>query len=101
MKEMFSFIFIIIIVVLLLFGSWFGYLYLLRPALGLKREAIQHSQQYVESKQSMLMQLASEYNSTDNSGQKVVLLERMKMEAERIPYDQVPESVKKILRSEG
>ena len=91
---------IFILALVLLIGLWFGYLFLLRPAYDLKREAVQSSQQYVEAKQSLLMQLASEYHTAEEEAHKEYIIERIKLEAERIPYDQLPESIKTILRSE-
>ena len=89
---------VLIVVVALIVGATFGHLYLLRPYLNMRRQAIQHSQQYIEAKQSLLLQLLSEYERTTDAGQKSLLFNRMRLEAERIPADTVPRAVSELLR---
>ena len=98
MKDLFKVVVVLFLVILLVVSLWFGYLKLLRPALDLRRQAIQSSQQYTESKQSMLMQLVDDYHTAETEEHKQAVFERIKMESERINYDLLPESVKQILR---
>lgn len=87
----------------------------IQPAwLGFQRESMKQSHQYVEGKETMLLQWVEEYNSLEvealkyeGSGndklaeglrlQQESLLARIKTEAQRIPADAVPSSVKTFL----
>lgn len=100
---------ILVIGCILLFAS-------LRPILlNIEREANQQSQQYVESTQTRLYQLARKHDdlqadidrlSVDAGNQEVVvgmvarqesLLAEMEEEAGRIPAEEIPEKVKQLL----
>jgi len=92
--------------------------YSLKPTwLGMEREAYKASHQYIESKQTMLLNLAEKFRELevdiiryeqaegDNSeiidgleAQKTSLLFRMRKESERLPDNELPESVRKILQ---
>lgn len=86
--------------------------------LGFERKAFKASHQYVEGKQTQLMTLGTEYgnltteiakynqnpelNAEIISGlkaQQKSIVSRIKMEAQRIPKDELPESVRKLLEN--
>jgi hypothetical protein len=86
--------------------------------LGLERDAIQQSHQYVDAKKSLLLKLAEDYEASETDiakynandpvkykdvvkgmeTQQAVLLARIRSEAKMIPAEQVPESLRKYLR---
>jgi hypothetical protein len=86
-----------------------------QPAwMGFQRETMKQSHQYVEAKESMLLQWVDEYNSLEVEAlkyeandktklaeglrlQQESLLARIKTEAQRIPADALPPSVKDFL----
>ena len=88
-------------------------------SLGIQREVIQHSQQYVETKVNLLNKLHNDYlqldaeiaelrTGEDNEGiiaakkaQQKNTINRMKTEADMIPSSQVPTSVKSFLSTHG
>ncbi len=98
MKEIFKGIIVFILALAIIVSLWFGYLMLLRPSLDLKREAVQSSQQYVESKQSMLMMLVDDYYTAETDEHQKAVYERIVLESQRIDYDLLPESIKHILK---
>jgi len=86
-----------------------------QPAwMGFQRETMKQSHQYVEAKESMLLQWVTEYETleverlkyedadkTDIANglrlQQETLLARIKTEAQRVPEDALPEAVKDFL----
>lgn len=88
-----------ILLVLFIMGTLFefGSLALLKPKLGLKRRAIQSSLQYVESHTSLLWQLYEEYQTAEGAHREV-LINRMRVEARRIPESEVPQEIWRIIR---
>jgi len=92
-----------------------------RPIEDAKRDAIKHSHAYIEATQSRLLRYASEYEAITARilqyeaaqkagqgdytevikgmrGQRAAVLIQIKDESERISEDEIPESVKKILK---
>ena len=98
MKDLFGGLMLVLLSIAIIVGLWFGGLHLYGYTLNVRRQAVQQSQQYVESKQSLLMQLVSEYNTTEKEGQKAHIVNRIKLEADRIPADQIPSAVQTLLR---
>lgn len=88
----------VITVVVILIAIPFGYVKLLRPYLDLRRQAIQSSQQYTETKQRLLMELVIEYHSTENEAVKSAVANKMRLEIQNIPESEVPSEVIEILR---
>ena len=80
-------------------------------SLDIQREATQHSQPYVETKVSLLHKLVTDWYQLDaeiaeidivdikkaKTAQQVNLVNRIKSEAELIPYSQVPDSIKTFI----
>lgn len=93
-----KFIVIGILIVVVLVGVFWGSLYLRRYRFSLEKEAVKHSLQYTESKQSMLMQLVGEWYEAEG-GQKDYLYNRIKLESSKLEDWDIPKDVKKILRS--
>lgn len=80
------------------------------------REAIQQSQEYVTTKQQLLLRLAQDYTNLDveisqlpakdplavaKRSQKKAIVNRIRVEVALIPESEVPQSVKDILLKEG
>ena len=70
------------------------------PLMDMRRENIQHSQQYVESQQQHLFTLANEYRDNEG-GNNDYLVDQMEQTAEKIPADEVPAPVVDILKEHG
>jgi len=94
-----------------------------RPIEDAKRDAIKHSHAYIEASRSRLLKYAKEYRTAgtqilqyeaaqkagevdyskiiaDLRNQQNACMEQMKEEAQRIPQNEVPESVRKLLDQE-
>lgn len=108
----------IILTVVFLGVSWVGYEFY-PDILRLKREAVVNSHQYIEASRSKLSKLASEYRSAEKEiaaykvadgdyekviegidAQKGALKEQMGVEADKIPEEEIPLQVIKILEEE-
>ena len=113
-----SLIFKIVLTVIFLGVSYIGYEFL-PDILRLKREAVVNSQQYIESSRSKLSKLASEYRTAEVDiqtykssegdfekivngliAQKMALKDQIKVEAIKIPGEEIPAEVIKILEEE-
>ena len=95
------------VLVVLLLLSW-GLMAANIISLDIKREATQHSQPYVETKISLLHKLHTDWLQLDTeiaeidivdikkakTAQQINIVNRIKSEAELIPYSQVPDSIK-------
>ena len=106
----------VIVGVVLLAGITTAYLFILPTWRGLETKSFQQSYGFVQSKQTLLLQLASDYDKLDaeikvlsgNSDsqptidakkvQQVAIRNRMKQEASLIPADQIPPSILFYLR---
>lgn len=99
---------VFVIGVVLTFATW-----KLKPVwLGLERQAFKASHQYIDTRVTELSTYSTQYrelsvriNQTDNIGlsnslkaQQKALLVQIKESIERIPVDEIPESVKSILK---
>jgi len=108
----------IVLTIAFLVVSYVGY-ELLPGILLLKREAVVNSHQYIESSRSKLSKIASEYRAAEVEiekfkvadkdyskiidgliAQKGVLKEEMKLEASKLPENEIPNQVITILEEE-
>ena len=108
----------IVLTIAFLVVSYVGY-ELLPGILLLKREAVVNSHQYIESSRSKLSKIASEYRDAEVEiekfkvadkdyskiidgliAQKGVLKEEMKLEASKLPENEIPNQVITILEEE-
>lgn len=108
----------IVLTVVFLGVSWLGYEFY-PDILQKKRAAVVNSHQYLESSRSKLSKLASEYRSAATeietykaaegdygkviegiTAQKSALREQMGLEVDKIPVDEIPQQVLKILEEE-
>ena len=85
-----------LLLVIIAFALDFTGVWLWRYRLQLERTAIKQSHQYIEAKQSMLMQLYGEW-IRGTPAQKIYLEQRMKLEASRIRKHEVPTEVLQII----
>ena len=83
--------------------------------LGIQREVVQHSQQYVETKLNLLWSLYNSWTRLDaeiaeatDSGvveakkaQQVATFSQMKQEASMIPEDTVPQEIREFIETKG
>ena len=107
----------IFLTLVMLVTGWLGYLFV-PDILEARRAAVKSSSGYIEAKQSKLLKLSQEYNDCtlkinqlkladteyvdlieDYKAQRGALLEAIRMESIRIPDEELPETVLKILRS--
>jgi len=100
-----------ILIIAVMVGTFFGALYLKRYVYSLEREAVKESLPYKEGKTAQMMQLASEYNrleieiaKTDSEkliealkSQQVCIIEKLKIEREKMHGKDIPSEVQKII----
>lgn len=108
----------IVLTVVFLGVSWIGYEFY-PDILGMKRKAVVNSHQYIEASRSKLSKLASEYRAAEVDiqtykaadgdydkiveglvAQKTALKDQIKTEAIKIPEEELPQQVIKILEEE-
>ena len=98
--------------------SWLGYQFY-PDILGMKREAVVNSHQYIEASRSKLSKLATEYRSASVdiatyksaegdfeeligqlTAQKIAIKDQIKTEVTKIPENEIPSEVVRILEEE-
>lgn len=64
------------------------------PLMNINREVTQHSQQYVETKRSLLLSLIQDYEQVEGQdGRQIAIANRICEESTLIPHDELPASV--------
>ena len=87
-----SIIAIVIFTLVLVFGIAVAAGLMRLPLMNINREVTQHSQEYVETKRSLLLTLITDADAASDAGQKIAIINRFCEEYSYVDFD-VPQSV--------